>query len=579
VIVVEDVHYRYEADVPEAPAALNGVHLAIAEGAFLAVMGPNGSGKTTLGRCLNGLIRPTRGRVTVDGLDTADVRHAWTIYQRVGMIFQNPDNQLVSTTVERELAFGLENLGVPSQDIRDRVAWALDRFRLASYRLYPPHRLSGGQKQRLAIAAVVLMQPRYLVCDEPTTLLDPSGRSDILSLIATLRHDHGMGIVYITQIPEEAVKADRVVLMSEGRMVAADTPARVFRDTERLRSLGLEPPLAGQLAEALRKRGFPVDPDVLCPDALVAAITRRAPAAGVAAEPPDALPSPHPAPGSSRIVLQDVRYTYQPGTVLAASALRGVTLRVGAGECVALTGANGSGKSTLIQHLNGLLFPASGTVQIDGVTLEERKTDLRSIRQRVGLVFQFPEAQLFEETVFDDVAFGPRNMGMAEETLHDRVYRALERVYLDPDRYAGRHPLFLSGGEKRRVALAGVLVMEPDILALDEPAAGLDPRGARHIESILRAFHAAGGTVVVISHDMDMAARLSDRVIVLNAGEIVADAPPRCLFADASRLAALSLDCPGLVRILRALRAAGFPVSPVCFEVEAAADAILRSIR
>ena len=574
-IVVEDVQYRYESTTEGIPSALNDVTLTIPEGEFLAIIGPNGSGKSTLGYCLNGLLQPTHGRVTVDDLETTDTEHLWEIHHRVGMIFQNPDNQLVSTTVERELAFGLENLGIPSCEIRERVTWALDRFHLTSYRTYPPHRLSGGQKQQVAIAAVVAMQPRYLVCDEPTALLDPQGRKDILSLITRLRHDHRMTIVYITQFPDEAAETDRVVLMADGRIVGDGPPATLLTHSERVASCGVGVPLAVRLAEALRTRGVAVPAGVLLPEQLVTAIRQWQP------EPGNDL-SPVNAPASSGtctppcIEMRGVTHTYQPGTVLASSALNGIDLQVTDGECVALIGPNGSGKSTLIQHLNGLLTPTTGEVLIDGKNLAAPSTHLKTIRQQVGLVFQFPEAQLFEETVFDDVAFGPRNMGIENEEMHDRVNRALEHVGLDPDVYASRVPLSLSGGEKRRAAIAGILAMRPRMLALDEPTAGLDDQGVRQVEKILCDFHASGGTVVIISHNMDLVARLADRIVVMHEGRIIADDSPEILFAGDDLLQSLGLDCPGVVKILTALHEAGYPVRTAIFEVEEAAMEIVR---
>lgn len=577
-IIVEDVVYRYDPLSEHAPPALAGVSLAIPDGTFLAVIGPNGSGKSTLGRCLNGLLRPTHGRVVVDGLDTAHHATEWDVRRRVGMMFQNPDNQLVSTTVEREIAFGLENLGLPTPDIRDRVDWALDRFHLAPYRLHPPHRLSGGQKQRLAIAAVVAMRPRHLVCDEPTTLLDPHGRQDVFALIARLCHDDGMTVVYITQFPDEAADADRVVLMAGGRVVEDRPPGALFCQTSLLTRHGLSVPLAAQVGSALRARGVPIPSDVIRPAGLLDALHRWPP---VSVAPPqqatDRKPSlSSPALARPQVELSGVTHVYQAGTALASTALNGIDLRVAPGECVALIGPNGSGKSTLIQHLNGLLHPTSGRVMIDGTDLRSRGVDLRAIRQRVGLVFQFPEAQLFEETVYDDVAFGPRNAGLPEAEVSRRVREALDLVELDLSGYASRLPFSLSGGEKRRVAIAGVLAMQPRLLALDEPTAGLDPRGVRQMEGILKGLHGSGGTIVLISHDMDLVGRLAERVVVLDRGRVIADDRPETIFTDDSLLASVDLGAPGLVRLLTALRHAGYPVNTAVFDVETAAEEIRR---
>ena len=285
-----------------------------------------------------------------------------------------------------------------------------------------------------------------------------------------------------------------------------------------------------------------------------------------------------------------------------------MTARVHPGECVALTGPNGSGKSTLVQHMNRLLKADSGTVRVEGGDVASPKTDLRKLRRKVGLVFQFPESQLFEETVFDDVAFGPRQTGTDESEIRGMVDRALERVGLEPGRFSQRHPLSLSGGEKRRAAIAGILVMEPAVLALDEPTSGLDPQSVRQVEAIFKGCKDAGATLFLITHDMDLISRLADRILVMENGAVAADATPKLLFAreadeeDAGtggppvrpgrsgqpaqpgRPAQLARPGrpaqpaqpgrPGLCNLLAAVRAAGIPVDPGCFDLEEAADMI-----
>ena len=606
-IVAEDVTFSYRIQPGNAVPTLRGLSLEIGESESVAVIGPNGSGKSTLARCLNGLIVPQSGRVMVDGLDTAEPSNTWQIHQRTGMIFQNPDNQLVSTTVEREVAFGLENLGLPSREIHRRVAWALDRFHLAKYRHYPPHRLSGGEKQRVAIASVVSMRPRYLICDEPTSSLDPGDRQDILGLLLSIVDEYRLSVVFITQSPEEAVRMDRIAMVVDGSVAAEGTPEEVFRDTERLAAHGLEAPLSERLSDALRARGLPVPAGTVHPESLVQWLSGRMP------KPPSCLPGTMPSadvrseiiekpvdpparaiPATPPIIEFDrVCHTYSPGTSLAISALRDVTTRVYPGECVALTGPNGSGKSTMIQHMNRLLKADSGTVRVEGGDVTSKETDLRKLRQKVGLVFQFPEAQLFEETVFDDVAFGPRQTGTEDSEIQDLVNRALERVRLDPGRFSHRHPLSLSGGEKRRAAIAGILVMEPSVLALDEPTSGLDPQSVRQVEAIFKACKDGGATLFLITHDMDLVSRLADRVLVMENGGIAADTTPERLFAreaavDASAQGrrertwrpgrAERAGLPGLCNLLTAVHAAGIPVDPGCFNLEEAADMIRASV-
>ena len=579
-IVAEDVSFSYHLPSGNEVPTLKGLSLEIGDSGSLAVIGPNGSGKSTLARCLNGLIVPRSGRILVDGLDTADPENKWPVHQRAGMIFQNPDNQLVSTTVEREVAFGLENIGLPSPEIHDRVAWALNRFNLEKYRHYPPHRLSGGEKQRLAIAAVASMRPRYLICDEPTSSLDPGDRRDILGLLLSIVDEYRLSVVFITQSPEEAVRMDRIALVVDGDVAAEGTPEEVYRESGRLAAHGLDAPLATRLADALRTRGVAVPAGIVHPKPLVQWLADRASESPSAPESPGASESPSApvSPTTPPIIAFDrVCHTYSPGTSLEIPALRDVSTLVFPGECVALTGPNGSGKSTMIQHLNSLLKADSGTVRVEEADVSSPETDLRKLRQKVGLVFQFPEAQLFEETVFDDVAFGPRQTGVAASEITEMVNRALERVGLDPGRFSHRHPLSLSGGEKRRAAIAGILAMEPSVLALDEPTSGLDPQSVRQVEAIFRGCKAKGTTLFLITHDMDLISRLADRILVMENGGIAADTTPVHLFGRQHGVDARPRGRPGrpgLCDLLAAVCEAGIPVDPACFDLEEAADMI-----
>ena len=583
-IVAEDVTFRYHLQSGNDVPTLNGLSLEIGESESIAVIGPNGSGKSTLARCLNGLIVPQSGRILVDGMDTADPGNKWKVHQRAGMIFQNPDNQLVSTTVEREVAFGLENLGLPTPEIHERVAWALDRFHMSKYRQYPPHRLSGGEKQRLAIASVSAMRPRYLICDEPTSSLDPGDRQDILGLLMSIVDEYRMSVVFITQSPEEAARMDRIVLVADGEVVASGTPETVYLDSTGLARHGLEAPLAKRLSDALRTRGVQVPAGTVHPESLVHWLSEQRPASRadrvLETIPPgetDTPDRPRSSVSPARppiIEFDQVSHTYSPGTSLEISALRDVTVQVFPGECVALTGPNGSGKSTMIQHLNRLLKAESGTIRVEGVDVSASETDLGKLRQKVGLVFQFPETQLFEETVFDDVGFGPRQMGVEESEIPGMVSRALERVNLDPSRFSGRHPLSLSGGEKRRAAIAGILVMEPSVLALDEPTSGLDPQSVRQVETVFKSFNETGATLFLITHDMDLISRLADRILVMENGRITADVRPDRLFAMDDGEDAWSPGRPGLCNLMTAIYRTGFPVDTGCFHLEDAADMI-----
>lgn len=276
----------------------------------------------------------------------------------------------------------------------------------------------------------------------------------------------------------------------------------------------------------------------------------------------------------------DLTHVYLRGTPLETVALRGVTLSIDAGSFVGLLGPTGSGKSTLIQHFNALLRPTSGTVRVGGVDLSQPRADVRTVRRQVGLVFQYPEHQLFEETVFDDVAYGPRNLGLVPQEIQDRVHDALRLVGVAPDAFGRRSPFSLSGGEMRRVAIAGVLAMQPQVLVLDEPAAGLDPQGKQEILGQIRTLHRERGlTVILITHSMDEAAQLVDRIVVMNRGQVAMDGPVRGIFRRADELAALGLGVPAITDLMLRLRRRGVAVRPDVLSLEEARAAILEAVR
>lgn len=273
-IEIQGLSHVYQTTEKESRTALDGIDLTIREGEFVAVLGTNGSGKSTLAKHLNALLLPTAGSCRIAGLDTRSEADLWKIRQLVGMVFQSPDNQIVATVVEEDVAFGPENLGVPSEEIRTRVDEALRAVGMEAYRSHAPHLLSGGQKQRVAIAGALAMRTRCLVLDEPTAMLDPQGRSEVLATVQSLHRAAGITVVYITHFMEEAIAADRVVVMENGRICAQDTPRAIFTRVEALRGWGLDVPLAAQVAHLLRKSGLPLPEGILTNEELAVALCR-----------------------------------------------------------------------------------------------------------------------------------------------------------------------------------------------------------------------------------------------------------------------------------------------------------------
>ena len=279
-----------------------------------------------------------------------------------------------------------------------------------------------------------------------------------------------------------------------------------------------------------------------------------------------------------QLTFDHVTHTYQPGSPFQATAIRDISLTIGSGEFTALIGHTGSGKSTLAQHMNALLSPTEGRVLLDGRDINEKGVSKRDVRQRIGLVFQYAETQLFEETVAKDVAFGPKNLGLSPEETDTRVREALERVGLSYADIAERSPFELSGGQMRRVAIAGVIAMRPEMLVLDEPAAGLDPLGRQEIMALVQGFHRAGTTVVMISHSMDDVAETARRIIVMDQGKLTMDGTPEAIFADAERLVELDLDVPQTCRMSLELRRT-WPNFPMCVRADEAYEALLTRLK
>lgn len=531
--------------------ALSDVSLTVAPGERVCVLGPNGSGKSTLASVLCGLLAPDEGTVDLVGERVmTDGQPDFAAYRRarrsLGLVFQNPDDQIVTTVVEEDVAFGPENLGVPAEQIGERVRRELARVAMQDYAKADPTRLSGGQKQRVALAGALAMEPAVLVLDEPGALLDVRGRRGVMHVMARLQKA-GCTQVHVTHFMEEALAADRVIVMLKGKVALSGTPEEVFSHAEELRRMGLEAPFAARLAERLRTRGVSVpwtcDARVLrgailrtcAPVATATPSTPAVPGTPSAAGEKSTAPAPArpTAAPDAAVAVADVSYSYA-GDVTAQGvrrqALDGVSLSIPRGLRTAIVGQTGSGKSTLVRLMCALEVPDAGHVVVDGVDTA-RKRDRRLVHQKIGYVMQHPERQLFAQTVAQDVAYGPRNMGLPAPEVDRRVARALELVGLSDLREAS--PFDLSGGQQRLCAIAGILAMHPQTLVLDEPTAGLDPHGREELRAILDALSARGVTIVQVTHSMDDAAHC-DHVIVLDNAHVLAQGAPQDVFAVAN---------------------------------------------
>ncbi len=550
-LAFEYVQFSEKENKHEHIRALDGVDITIAKGEFVAILGHNGSGKSTFAKHLNALLIPSGGVVMVNGFDTKNEHDTWNIRQSAGMIFQNPDNQMIASVIEEDVAFGPENLGVDPAEIRARVDASLKTVGMYEHAKAAPHFLSGGQKQRVAIASVLAMKPQCIVLDEPTAMLDPVGRKEVIETIKRLNREEGITIILITHYMEETVDADRLVVMENGKVVMDATPKNIFKQIEEMRRLGLDVPQVTELADELSKKGIDIPTDIITIDEMadfVVAHQKRPYAPQQRAQ--KAL-----APKSQRaetvINVQNLTNIYARKSAFEKKAIDNISFTIQKGEFVGLIGHTGSGKSTLIQHLNALMKPTSGTITLFNEPIETAR--LKQIRQRVGLVFQYPEHPLFEMTVYKDVAFGPENMGLSKEEVDVRVREALAIVGIR-EKHFDKSPFELSGGQKRRVAIAGVLAMNPEILILDEPTAGLDPKGRDKILAQIQAMHEQLNiTVILVSHSMEDIARLANKVIVINNGQLEFIGDPPSVFSQSKRLTEIGLAAPQISILMEKL--------------------------
>ena len=546
-IEVQNLGFRYAGRLR---SALRDVSFSLERGESLLVLGPSGCGKSTLALCLNGAIPhfvegDLSGTVRIDGRSTREASMA-ELAQRVGLVFQDPESQFCMLKVDQEVAFGLENLAVPRDEMRPRILESLNRVGLADREHQPIEQLSGGQKQRLALACVLAQRPEVIVFDEPTAQLDPSGAQDVILMFGDLRSrgDHTL-IVIEHRLDELMHLIDRVlVLGSEGQVVAFGTARDVMRaQVEWLSRAGVWVPQVSELAGQLENRGLRLDPfpmtvteaaEVLRPYALASGGPRL-----------DAT-----AQRAERTVIQtrELSYAYSSNE---QRVLDSVSIEIGAGELTAIVGANGAGKSTLARHLTGILKPAPATVFLDGQDASEIPT--RRLTKSVGYVFQYPEHQFIGKTLLEDVSFGIRRAGASRDDAEQRALAMLERFGLE--HLAPASPFTLSHGEQRRLSVASMLVLGQRLLILDEPTFGQDRRNYEQLLDMLMRLADEGIAVVAISHDMRLVAERASHALVLANGQVGFDGTPQDLFsrANAELIERAGLVPPPLLRLSQAL--------------------------
>jgi energy-coupling factor transport system ATP-binding protein len=529
--------------------ALDGINMDIARGEFLMVLGPSGAGKSTLANCFNGIIPNMirgkyEGAVTLNGKEAA--KHQVSQMARdVGLVFQDFENQLFSTNVRMEIVFSPENFSFPREEMDGIIDEMLSLTGLKGFDKREPSTLSGGQKQRLVIGSVLAGRPNILCMDEPTTDLDPIGKIEVFNLAGKLRETGGLTLIVIEHETQEALYADRIMLMKNGRIYKLGDAGDVLRDIPAFNECGIMPLQVP--AFFFQYEGEKPEVAPLTPAEGLEALKRHN--IVIREDRHDELrrrdEERERSYGDVLIDVKDLSYTYPNGT----AALYDTSLQVREGEFLAIVGHNGSGKTTLVKHFNGLFTPTGGAVSVCGK--DTRKHSIFELGRDVGFVFQNPDHQIFSENIYDEVVFSPKLRGVPEAELKERVTEALQAV--DLEGYEEEDPFTKSKGIRQRIAVASVLSARPRVIILDEPTTGLDYMEQRRMMGLVKRLNESGHTVIIITHTMWVVAEYAHRVAVMNSGKIIMYGLTREVFKDDGALRRHSLAAPHIVELSNGL--------------------------
>lgn len=544
-------------------SVLRGVDLEVEKGEFISIIGPTGVGKTTLCMALNGIVPQSmggvfKGDVIIEGLNTK--RHSVPqLASKVGIVFQDPESQFFNMTVEDEVAFGPETLGVAPAEIQERLAWALDVVQMSDFRDCSPFHLSGGQKQRVAIASILAMKPDVLVLDEPTSGLDPVGKIEVFRVIQELKRREQITIVMVEQEAEKIAEfSDLVAVMYGGKIVAVDVPPVIFGQVDLMHEMGLAVPQVSELAHCLNDRSGTRYTFTLFEDAYDTLALQNTDGDVSSLPGTDDTGQQQKSPrlkstnlGSPIIQVRDLRYRYAGGVV----ALRGVSLDIQDGDFVAVIGQNGSGKTTLVKHFNGLYKPTEGQVIVDGQ--DTQALSVGEAARTVGYVFQNPDSQIFCATTREEISFGPRNLGLEGSELEDRVEEALS--YFGLMEHADSPPAVLGFGIRRKISVAAVYAMRPRIFVLDEPTTGLDWKSAVHLMQAIQAMNEQGHTIILVTHDIKLVCEFARRSLVLRDGQVLAYDDTRSVFGQSEMLGCTQIEPPQITELARKMSPFGMP--------------------
>ncbi len=570
IVKMADVSYSYPNTEKKT---LNQIDIEAPKGKFTVIMGKTGAGKTTTVLCLNGIIPQLNegsltGKIEVAGLDTSKYR-IQTLAKYVGIVMQDTSTQVFGSTVEEDVAFGPRNYLVPRQEIFRRIQESLRRVRLEGYEKRQTSQLSGGEKQRLAIAGILAMQPKIIVLDEPTSELDPLGREEIYTTINDLNKEQDTTILAVEHSSQEVCeKAEQLIVINDGRTVWAGDPREFFRDERLVTENGIKPlPVASvgwRLLDAglIDKKHVPLNVDQAY-EMICALLNGRT----IRYQPSRPVDMCESSEHEEIIRIENLSHVYDNGK----KALENVNLSIKRGEFVAIIGQNGAGKTTLVKHLIQILLPKTGSVWINGENIKTKNSI--ELTKVIGYVFQDPDNQIFSNTVYKELEFGLKNIDIDEEERKKRIELALSLTGLTGKEE--EHPFSLGKGERQMIAVASILVMQPDILVIDEPTTGQDWAGINRMMSLVETLNQNGTTIVMITHDMDIVAKYATRTIVMTGGEVILDGETRDVFASADALKKAFVVPPQCVQLSQKLSANG--LTQVVMDEKELADLIIAS--
>lgn len=554
IIKLDDVSFSYGH---EAQNALDHVSLAIEKGEFVGVIGPSGAGKSTLAAVMSGAIPhhytgQLFGATLVDDRDTCEITLT-DISRVVGSVLQDIDAQMVAPIVEDEMLFGLENFGIPHDQIEERISQTLTTVGISDLRHREIATLSGGQKQKVAIAAIIAMAPNVLVLDEPTAALDPASSTLVFDTLRQINREHGITVVVIEQKVALLSKyCSRVLVMADGKLAFDGEPHQVFAHASELRQMGVDSPRVARIANSLAEVGLLPSDQAPCLNVseahqLISSLLADATSKDAPADVPETSPHIPAVPRGVNqepvVELTDVTFAYPHG----GASVSNLNMCVYPGELVGIIGQNGAGKTTLTKLLNGLLHPVSGTVRMAGMNTADVPTS--AIAAKCATLFQNPDRQLCRDTVLDEVAFGLELHGVGTDEARQRARVAAERFWLPLD----ESPFSLSRGQRQMVALASVVVLDPQVVLLDEPTSGLDYRECMTVMETVSEMAERGCAVIMVCHDMEVVSDFAQRLVVMADGRILERGDANRIFADDALMRAAYVEPPQVVALSKEL--------------------------